>query len=89
MTYLICIIYPVSRNVGSVHKALEAFPQKCQAKGISLDTIDLDKVMVRKSEYENNWRQGLEYLIPTNLKVTFEVAWYNSIRLLEKAIKKK
>lgn len=81
-------LYHLSRNVESVDKVLEAFPQKCQAKGISLDAIDLDKVMARKPEYENNWRQGLEYLVPTNLKVSFEVAWQTSIRLLEKASQK-
>jgi len=82
-------LYHLSRNIGSVEKVIEAFPQKCQAKGISLDEIDLDKVVARKSEYENNWRQGLEYLIPAHLKVPFEVAWQTSIRLLEKAFKKK
>jgi predicted nucleotidyltransferase component of viral defense system len=81
-------LYHLSRNVESVDKVLEAFPQKCQAKGISLDAIDLDKVMARKPEYENNWRQGLEYLVPTNLKVSFEVAWQTSIRLLERASQK-
>lgn len=82
-------LYHLSRNIDSVEKVVEAFPQKCQAKGISLDAIDLDKVIARKSEYENNWRQGLEYLIPTNLKVPFEVAWDTSIRLLKKASQKK
>ncbi|MFB0564436.1 MAG: nucleotidyl transferase AbiEii/AbiGii toxin family protein [Candidatus Aminicenantaceae bacterium] len=82
-------LYHLSRHVDSIEKVIEAFPKKCQAKGISLDAIDLDKVITRKSEYENNWRQGLEYLIPTNLKVTFEAAWHTSIRLLEKASQKK
>jgi predicted nucleotidyltransferase component of viral defense system len=82
-------LYHLSRNVVSVDRVLEAFPQKCQTKGILLDAIDLDKVMERKSEYENNWQQGLEYLIPTNLKVPFDRAWNTSIRLLEKAVKKK
>jgi len=82
-------LYHLSRNVDSVEKVVEAFPQKCQAKGISPDSIDLDKVIARRSEYENNWRQGLEYLIPINLKVSFEVAWHTSIRLLEKASQKK
>lgn len=82
-------LYHLSRNIDTVEKVLEAFPQKCQAKGILLDSIELDKVIARKSEYENNWRQGLEYLIPTNLKVSFEVAWDTSIRLLKKASQKK
>lgn len=82
-------LYHLSRNVDSIEKVVEAFPQKCQAKGMSLDAIDLDKVIARKSKYENNWRQGLEYLIPANLKVSFELAWQTSIRLLEKASQKK
>ncbi len=82
-------LYHLSRNVESVDKVVEAFPKKCQAKGISLDAVDLGKVIERKSEYENNWRQGLEYLIPSNLKVSFEEAWFTSIKLLEKASRKK
>jgi len=82
-------LYHLSRSVASVEKVVEAFPKKCQAKVMSLDAIDLDKVIARKSEYENNWRQGLEYLIPANLKVSFELAWQTSIRLLEKASQKK
>ncbi len=82
-------LYHLSRNVDNVEKVVEAFPQKCQAKGISPDSIDLDKVIARKFEFENNWRQGLEYLIPTNLKVSFEEAWNTSIRLLEKASQEK
>jgi len=81
-------LYHLSRNIESVDKVLEAFPQKCHAKGISLDAIVLDKVMARKSEYENNWRQSLEYLVPTHLKIPFEMAWSTSIRLLEKASQK-
>lgn len=81
-------LYHLSRNVDSIEKVVEAFPQKCQAKGISIDMIDIDRVRARRPEYENNWRQGLEYLIPTNLKVPFEVAWDTSIRLLEKASQK-
>jgi predicted nucleotidyltransferase component of viral defense system len=82
-------LYHLSRNVDSVDKVVEAFPKKCQAKGISLDAIDLGKVIARKSEYENNWRQGLEYLIPSNLKVSFEEAWHTSLKLLEKSSRKK
>lgn len=82
-------LYHLSRNVESIDKIVEAFPQKCQAKGISLDSIDLDKVMARRGEYENNWRQGLEYLIPINLKISFEEAWNTAIRLLKKASEKK
>jgi len=82
-------LYHLSRNVVSVENVLKRFPQKCKAKGISLDAIDLGKVVARRSEYENNWQQNLEYLVPTNLKVPFEAAWHTSIRLLERALHKK
>lgn len=82
-------LYHLSRNVTSVEDVLEGFPLKCMAKGLSLDVIDLDKVVARRSEYENNWQQNLEYLVPANLKVPFETAWDTSISLLEKASQKK
>lgn len=82
-------LYHLSRNVVSVENVLKRFPQKCMAKGISLDGIDLGKVVARRFEYENNWQQNLEYLVPGNLKVPFEAAWDTSIRLLERALHKK
>jgi len=82
-------LYHLSKNVTSVENVLEGFPLKCKAKGLSLDAIDLDKVVARRSEYENNWQQSLEYLVPTDLKVPFEAAWDTSIRLLERASHRK
>ena len=72
-------LYHLSRNIDRVERVIEAFPQKCKVKGISLDSIDLKKVVARKSEYENNWKLGLEYLIPKNLKVSFE--WRGILQL--------
>ena len=82
-------LYHLSKNVTSVEKVLKGFPQKCKAKGLSLDAIDFGKVAARRSEYENNWQQNLEYLVPTNLNVPFEAAWQTSIELLERALPKK
>ena len=48
--------------------------------------IDLVTIEQRKSEYETNWTNNLEYLIPDNLKVPFEDAWAVSIDLLGKAV---
>ena len=82
-------LYHLSKNVTSVENVLEGFPLKCKIKGLSLDAIDLGKVVARRSEYENNWQQSLEYLVPTNLKVPFKEAWDTSIRLLERASHRK
>ena len=82
-------LYHLSKNVTNVEKVLEGFPLKCKANGLSLDAIDLGKVVARRSEYKNNWQQSLEYLVPTNLKVPFEAAWDTSIRILERASHRK
>lgn len=82
-------LYHLSKNVTSIENVLEGFPLKCKAKGISLDAIGLGKIVGRRSEYENNWKQNLEYLVPANLKVPFETAWHTSTRLLERALHKK
>jgi len=82
-------LYHLSRNVVSVENVLEGFPLKCKAKGLSVDAIDLGKIIARRSEYENNWQQNLEYLVPANLRVPFDAAWNTSIRLLERALQKK
>ena len=34
--------------------------------------IDLNRLMDRKSQYETNWKNNLEYLIPEKLKVPCE-----------------
>lgn len=81
-------LYHLSAHVTNVEKTLETFLLKCKAKGISLDATNIERVIARRSEYKNNWRQGLEYLIPRNLNVTFEAAWEISIGLLEKALLK-
>lgn len=76
-------LYFLSKHVASVNNVIEGFPRKCEAKGLMADMIDMDKVAARRSEYKNNWQQGLEYLVPTHLKVPFEAAWDTSIQLLE------
>ncbi len=69
-----------------IAEVLGAFPKKCAVKGMEVRNIDLATIVRRKSEYEANWENNLEYLIPENLKVPFEDAWAVSIDLLRKAI---
>jgi hypothetical protein len=68
--------------------ALAAFPQKCAAKGISLAELDIAKVIQRRIEYENNWHNSLEYLMPTISKAVFAEAWNTALKLLSRVLKK-
>jgi len=65
---------------------LGAFAKKWAVKVMDVRNIDLVTIEQRKSEYETNWTNNLEYLIPDNLKVPFEDAWAVSIDLLGKAV---
>ena len=68
--------------------ALAAFPQKCAAKSITPAEIDVAKVVQRRMEYENNWRNSLEYLVPATSKARFEETWDTALKFLAQASEK-
>lgn len=71
----------------NVEDVLKGFPRKCEIKGFKVSDIVIEKIKQRKPEYETNWKNNLEYLIPDKMKIIFEDAWDTSFTLLEKAIK--
>jgi predicted nucleotidyltransferase component of viral defense system len=81
-------LYTLSKSGVDINSALTAFPQKCAAKDISLADIDVAKVAQRRLEYENNWRNNLEYLVPASMRASFEEAWDKSLQLLLQALEK-
>jgi predicted nucleotidyltransferase component of viral defense system len=66
--------------------ALRAFPKKCAAKGISCAEIDVAKVIQRRMEYESNWQNNLEYLIPATSTARFHEAWDAALKLLARVL---
>lgn len=76
----------LSRHDIDVDKIIKAFPRKCTAKRLPPKKIEISTFMSRKAEYENNWHNNVEYLIPLQLRVPFEEAWNTSLRLLSKAL---
>jgi len=81
-------LYMLFKSNVDIDAALAAFPQKCAAKGISPADINVAKVMQRRMEYESNWRNNLEYLVPENAKALFEEAWDTALKLLSRASEK-
>lgn len=75
----------LSKTAVSIENVLKGFPRKCEIKGIKVHDIDIERIKLRKPEYETNWKNNLEYLIPGNMRVPFEDAWNTAIKLLEKA----
>jgi hypothetical protein len=85
--------YMVSRDIYDIHQIAQqikyseqlrqAFVEKCMVKGIQLNEILMDRILERKPDYETNWRNSLEYLVPHSKKVIFEDAWDTTIELLD------
>lgn len=71
-----------------IDSALKAFTEKCETKGLSPTSRDLDRLIRIKNEFESNWKNNLEYLIPADLQCPFAEAWDVSITLLRKALHK-
>jgi predicted nucleotidyltransferase component of viral defense system len=81
-------LYMLSKSVVDLNSALAAFLQKCAIKGISPADIDVAKVMQRRPEYESNWRNNLEYLVPVTSKAMFHEAWDIALELLTRVLEK-
>jgi hypothetical protein len=70
-----------------MHRALEAYPEKCKVKGINPTSKDLERLMGSRDEYVSNGKNNLEYLIPADLKCPFPEAWNLSLDSLTKALR--
>jgi predicted nucleotidyltransferase component of viral defense system len=81
-------LFMLAKSGATIEAAFAAFPQKCAAKDISPADIDVVKVMQRRLEYESNWQNNLEYLVPANAKTIFEEAWSVALKLLSQALGK-
>lgn len=79
-------LYTLSKSNVDFESVFAAFPQKCAAKGISRAEIDIAKVIQRRIEYESNWRNNLEYLVPAASKASFEEAWGAALKLLSRVL---
>jgi len=77
-------IYFLSSHKVDVQKAIGRFPDKCRIKGIEPGSIDFERILGRKGEYETNWERNLQYLLPRGPRVQFEPAWNTASALLQK-----
>lgn len=79
-------LYMLSKSNIDINSVLAAFLQKCAVKGISPVDIDVAKVMQRRPEYESNWGNNLEYLVPATSKAMFDEAWDIALKLLARVL---
>lgn len=70
----------------NIQAAVDTFEMKCQVKGIYTSDLRLGRVLDRKEEYRANWKNQLDYLIPKELKIPFDAAWHESLKLIRLVI---
>jgi predicted nucleotidyltransferase component of viral defense system len=80
-------IYFLIENGANIEKTLRVFDKKCLVKGIDPRQLSLKNIVQKESEYKLNWQRNLEYLVPVNLKIAFQVAWERAIDILGKILK--
>lgn len=81
-------LYMLSKSAVDINSVLASFLQKCAVKGIAPADINVAKVIQRRPEYESNWQNNLEYLVPSTSKVMFDEAWDIALKLLMRVLEK-
>jgi predicted nucleotidyltransferase component of viral defense system len=80
---------PIARDIFDIQHLLRhganaeavrgVFAAKCRVKGIDVMSLDVRMVLAREEEYRRNWERNVEYLVPSSLRIPFEVAWQVAI----------
>jgi len=79
-------IHQVAQQVNFSEQLRDAFEEKCTIKGVDLKEINIDRISKRKTDYEANWKNNLEYLVPLSMKASFDEAWNTTMELLGKIL---
>jgi hypothetical protein len=80
-------LYHLVEKGVDVDRAISAFAAKCRIKGLDCNLLSIETPTRREREYRSNWDNNLDYLVPKELKVPFELAWRSSVDSLSKALK--
>lgn len=80
-------LWYLNRSFSDISTVLTAFSAKCMVKGLNPTRIDLNRLINSREEYHSNWKANLDYLVPNELKCSFEEAWDVSLELLKRVLK--
>ena len=73
-------IHQLISNAGVSPNSVKPFlVSKFKAKGITLGEHNLEELLVRRNEFERDWKRSLTHLIPTSERVSFETAWKTGV----------
>jgi len=79
-------LYHLAKAGSNVQAAIEVLPDKCRRKGIDPAVFALAAITARKKDFQVNWTNNLEYLVPEGYKTNFEDAWLFATGILARAL---
>jgi len=85
--------FAISRDIYDIHQLVQAgvtpadviplLPTKFKARELDIAKLDVQKVVARRADFEDDWNRRLSYLVRGELAVDFEVAWETTLMVLK------
>jgi predicted nucleotidyltransferase component of viral defense system len=80
-------IYRLTHLEFSLEELVAIIPGKFHTKDVDIAYLDTKYLESRRKEYESDWKNRLDYLIPDSEVITFEEAWQSVIELIRQVRK--
>lgn len=84
--------FAASRDLYDIHRLIQAgisvaevvplLPDKFAARGVAMDTLDVEHLLNRRAEFEADWERRLRYLVPVRQDVSFESVWQSTVEAI-------
>ena len=85
--------FAISRDLYDIHNLVQTrpdverlasiLPDKFRAREVDLAALDVSRLEKRRDEYERDWHQRLDYLVPNSQAVDFDQAWSTTLDLIQ------
>ena len=97
--WFIAALYKANRDANryDIHRLVQTgvepadviplLPAKFEARGLDIATVDVQRIVARRSDFEDDWHRRLSYLVRGELAVDFETAWGTTIEVLQRVEK--
>ncbi len=85
--------FVIARDLYDIHRLVQSgvaiadviplLPAKFKARGLPMKALDVQNIMARRSDFEDDWNRRLSYLVRDAHAVDFEAAWKTTIEALQ------
>lgn len=84
--------FAISRDIYDIHRLVQSgvmvadvvplLPAKFAARGVDIESLNVERVIARRAAFENDWKRRLGHLVQDVDAVTFDAAWETSLDVL-------